>query len=99
MEFPTLLYRCPGPHSRPGGTYALLPVADAQALADAEQAGWCRTLPEAIAGKPTQKVEPADDVPPTRAELEQKAAELGVKTDGRWSDARLSAEIAKTLKG
>jgi hypothetical protein len=95
MDFPTILYRCPGPHSRPGGTYALLPVADAQALAEAEQAGWRRTMPEAIEGKPAHKAESADDAPPTRAELEQRATEIGLRVDGRWSDARLSSEIAK----
>lgn len=95
MDFPTILYRCPGPYSRPGGTYATLPVADAQALAEAEQAGWMRTMPEAVAGKAAHKAEPADDAPPTRAELEQRAGELGIKVDGRWSDARLAAEIAK----
>ena len=95
MEFPTILYRCPGPHSRPGGTYALLPVADAQALAEAEQDGWFRSMPEAIAGKPIPKIEPFSDAPPTRTELEQKAAEMKIKVDGRWSDVRLAAEIAK----
>lgn len=95
MDFPTILYRCPGPHSRPGGSYALLPVADAQALAEAEQVGWFRTMPEAIEGRTAQKAEPADDAPPTRAEMEQRAAEVGMKVDGRWSDARLAAELAK----
>ena len=95
MDSPTLLYRCPGPYSRPGGTYALLPVADAQALAEAEHQGWFRTMPEAIEGKPAHKAEPADDAPPTRAEMEQRASEVGLKVDGRWSDARLAAELAK----
>jgi hypothetical protein len=35
----------------------------------------------------------ADDAPVMRAELEQKAEELGIKVDGRWSDKRLIAEI------
>ena len=95
MDLPTILYRCPGPYSRPGGTYALLPVADEQALAEAERNGWCRTMPEAIAGKPTVEEVVPDDAPPTRQELEQRATELGIKVDGRWSDSRLAAEIAK----
>lgn len=95
---PTLVYRCPGPHSRPGGTYAYLPVASEDALAKALAAGWFRSLPEAVAGKhdePEAAEVPEDDAPPTRAELEQRAGELGIKVDGRWSDARLGAEIAK----
>lgn len=95
----TLLYKSPGPHSRPGGTFAYLPVASEEALATALAAGWFRSLPEAVAGKhdaPEAAGDvPADDAPPTRAELEQRAGELGIKVDGRWSDKRLSDEIAK----
>ena len=36
---------------------------------------------------------PADDAPPTRAELKAKAAELGLEFDGRISDAKLIALI------
>lgn len=43
-------------------------------------------------------VVPADAAPPTRAELEQKAAELGVKFDGRVSDKTLAERIAAALK-
>ena len=40
---------------------------------------------------------PAADAPPTRAELEQKASELGVKFDGRISDKTLAQRIADKL--
>lgn len=40
---------------------------------------------------------PADDAPPTRAELEAKANELGVKFDGRTSDALLLTRINAAL--
>lgn len=40
---------------------------------------------------------PAADAPPTRAELEQKAAELGVKFGGRVSDKTLAQRIADKL--
>ena len=92
---PTLLYRCPGPHARPGGTYAYQAVSNEAEKASALAAGWFLTLPEAVAGKAVSTHEPADDAPPTRAELEQRAAELRIRVDGRWSDARLAAEIAK----
>jgi hypothetical protein len=56
-------------------------------------------------GKPTQAPEPvaapepaSDDVAPTRAELEAHAADIGLKVDGRWSDKRLMAELAKALE-
>lgn len=96
MSFPTLVYRCPGPHVRAGGTYAYQAVNSEAELVFAVSAGWCLTLPDAIAGKVIAQ-EPKDDAPPTRAELEQKAAELGIKADGRWSDKRLNDEIAKRL--
>lgn len=38
---------------------------------------------------------PPDDAPPTRAEMEQRALDLGIRLDRRWSDRRLLAEIAK----
>lgn len=40
---------------------------------------------------------PAADAPPTRAELEQKARELGVKFGGRVSDKTLAQRIADKL--
>lgn len=42
----------------------------------------------------------ADDTsPPTRAELEQKAAELGIKVHHKTGDAKLAAMIAAALEG
>jgi hypothetical protein len=38
-----------------------------------------------------------DDAPPTRAELEAKAAELGIKVDKRWSDKTLAERIESLL--
>jgi hypothetical protein len=40
-----------------------------------------------------------DDAPPTRAELEEKAKELGIRFDGRTSDAKLAANIEAALNG
>lgn len=40
---------------------------------------------------------PPDDAPVTRAELEQKARELGLRFDGRTTDRKLSAMIADKL--
>lgn len=40
-----------------------------------------------------------DDAPPTRAELESKAIELGIKFDGRTKDKRLAYLIDEKLKG
>ena len=99
--FPTLVYKCPGAHQRPGGTYAYKGVKDEAEHAAALADGWFATLPDAIAGPaPAGSAPGADpaDAPPTRAEIEQKAKELGVKFDGRTGDKKLSEAIAEKLK-
>lgn len=58
----------------------------------------------AAASAPEVTLSPAvdpslDDVPPTREELEAKAAELGIKVDKRWGDRRLMQELTKALEG
>ncbi len=107
--FPSLVYKSPGPHwGPPGKTYAYLGVKDEKALQAALGAGWHRTLPEACADAPeplqalalpAPSIEepPLDNGPPTRAELTQKAAQLGVKIDGRWSDSKLSALVTEAV--
>jgi len=40
---------------------------------------------------------PADDAPPTRAEMLEQAEILGIKVDKRWSDATLLAKINATM--
>lgn len=102
-DFPTIVYRSPGPHhGEYGRTYESKGVADADALKAALAAGWHRSVPEACrpSSPPVAPAEgPADDAPPTRAELEAKAAEMGLKFDGRTSDRKLAQAIADALKG
>lgn len=107
MDFPNLVYRCPGEHQRPGGTYGYRAVQDESQLQDALAAGWFKTLPEAIEGKAAASEKqqeqapeaPADnDAPPTRAELEQKAAELGITFSPNIGDKKLAEKIAAALK-
>lgn len=92
-----IMYRCPGElrHITRGFLYDQREFADAAA---AKADGWAETLEEA-AGLVPLSVEPEApaDAPPTRAELEQKAAELGIKFDGRTGDKRLAALIAEKL--
>ena len=47
---------------------------------------------------PVAVVEAEDDAPATRVEMEAKAAELGIKFDGRTTDARLLAKIHEALR-
>ena len=69
--------------------------------------GWSTSKAVAIAAKTAVPVADAaalsddvgDDAPPTRDELERKAAELRIKVDKRWSDKTLAERIEKALKG
>ena len=54
---------------------------------------------EPVAAAPEAAEDVVDDSPPTREELEAKAAELGVKVDKRWGDRRLMVELTKALEG
>lgn len=100
LIFPTLVYQCPGIHQCAGGTYGYRQVKNPKELADAFDAGWFATLPEAIDGKHAQAESLApDESAPTREELERKAGELGIKFDGRTGDKRLTALIEEQLKG
>lgn len=55
--------------------------------------------PEPVAAPSEPAEDVVDDAPPTRAELEAKAAELGIKVDKRWGDRRLMQEVVKALEG
>ncbi len=75
--------------------------------------GWCTSKADALAPKPSVSVAAADapaldvtsgdvsddNAPPTRDEMERKAAELGIKVDKRWSDKTLAERIDEALKG
>ena len=107
-EFPTIVYRVPGPNAGPGHTWASLGVADQEALEQAIADGWHVSLPAAVEAwrsPPVRAIppltpEPVDDnAPPTRAEMEQKARELGIKFDGRTSDKTLLRKIEEALNG
>jgi hypothetical protein len=97
MSYSEIVYRCPGPHQRPGGTFAFKGVTSEAEKEAALKDGWFETMPEAIAGKASLKELPSDTAPPTREELEQKAKELGIKFDKKTSDEVLSKKISEAL--
>ena len=104
-EFPALVYKATGKYVRPNGTYDFTGVVDADELAKKLADGWFTSIEAAVeAKKPIQKpVEPVsspvldDNAPPTRQELEVKAAELGIKVDGRHSDKKIAQLIDEAL--
>jgi hypothetical protein len=109
MDFPTIVYRCPGDRpGPPGATYTSIGIADAEALDKALKSGWFVTLPEAVNAflkpklapvAPTPEPEPEPiDAPPTRDEMLTKAAEIGLTVDKRWSDKTLANKIIEQLE-
>ena len=86
-----MTYRAGGPWVLESGAYSLRLVADADDLQAATAEGW--HLDQYAA----RDAAAADAAQPTRAELEQKAAELSIKVDGRWSDRKLRDVIAAAL--
>ena len=106
MDFPTFVYRCPGPHfGPPGTTYGTLDVAGEDALQEALADGWHVSLPEAAEAflrkpEPVREPEqtPADNAPPTRDEMLEQAKRIGLKVDRRWNDETLLDAIVRRMK-
>ena len=108
-DFPTILYKTPGPHKKPrGGTYKTTGAADKAEFDDLLKKGWFPSYEEAAAGKIAGKIieaaeafeDAVDEVSaPTRDELETKAKELGVSFNARTSDKKLAERIAEALEG
>lgn len=91
MQFPRLVYKSASQHQL---------VETAAEFDIAIASGFFATVPEALAGKAVEKpAEKVDESAPTRAEIEAKATELGLKFDGRTGDAKLLKLIESALKG
>lgn len=112
-RFPKMLYRFPGTNgdavALQDGRYDVLLVDDDEAHDAALAEGWHESAVEArqasddkLAAKletePAPALVPGENAPPTRAELEAKATELGIKFDGRSSSKKLSHQITDALK-
>ena len=108
-NFPTIMYRVPGPHKKPrGGTYRTTGAADKAEFDALLKKGWFPSYEEAAAGKIANEIikaaedfeDAVDEVSdPTRDELETKAKELGVSFNSRTSDKKLAERIATALEG
>ena len=100
MEFPLMVYKVPGKHLGAGGSYDFAGVNNAEELDAKLKDGWFSSLAEAIEPKKVEPVVDAkeDDIaPPSRQELEEKATELGIKFDGRFSDKKIAQLIEEAL--
>lgn len=88
MEFPTTLYRCPGQHQCPGGTFSYAGAKDAAEFCALIAAGWFATMPEAMAGKAnaTAAVELDPDEPLPEPEPEATEAPTSAPEQAPVSD-------------
>ena len=108
-NFPTIMYRVPGPHRKPrGGFYAYKGAADKAEFDALLKKGWFPSYEEAVAGKRAEEIVEAvsdlnndiDEVSEaTREELEQWAKDLGVSFNSRTSDKKLAERIEAALEG
>lgn len=106
MKFPTLVYRCPGRHQCPGGTFDYCQAEDEGALAKFIKKGWYPTLPFAQSPKDfdLEGLLAEDRLSDNglevgvvegleRKELEEKAHALGVQFDKRIKTKTLIERI------
>jgi len=107
-DFPTIMYKTPGPHRKTGGTYDIIGADDLKAFNANLAKGWFPSFEDALADKSAKKIIEAaesfddsiDEVSgPVRDELEQKAEELGIGFNKRTSDKKLAERIAAALEG
>lgn len=111
-DWPQMVFRAPGPVVLEGYGYEYTTVAGEEAMAQALADGWHKTIdaaraahekaapigaPKLIEAFEALYTDVAQNAPPTRAELEQKAKELGLKFDGRTTDKKLAALIAEKV--
>ena len=112
MEFPRFVYLSPGNFRRGKSSYRYVSVNSLEEHDAYLAQGWSTSADLAIdrANAPTPAPAPAsvptpasasavpeDNAPPTRAELEAKAREIGLRFDGRTSDRTLLRRITQAI--
>ncbi len=93
MKLPGFVYKSPGRHPANGTTYNFMHVTTEAEYVAALADGWT----EEIGTNPAEK--PISNAAPTRAELEQKAREIGLKYHGKTGDAKLAQMIERAIGG
>lgn len=103
-DYPKYVYRKTSFKREDGSAFDTLLVNSDDEFASALKNGWHNDVISALTPKnQLARIDDdvsavlADDVPPTRAELELKAVELGIKFDGRTTDRKLSVLISEAL--
>lgn len=101
-RFPQAVFRAGGAELIEGEAFTSRMVHDEDEFDAAQAEGFHATTEEAIAAKLPEPAaddeqDAADNAPPTRAELELKAKELGIAFKPHTSDKKLGEAIAAKL--
>jgi hypothetical protein len=103
-DFPRMIYQVGDQEAMHGSHFNYMTVEDQDTLDALLSMGWHMTTEEAknaaiVLPEPvTGAIDTVDeDSEPTRAELEMKANELGIKFDGRTTDRKLNTLIIDKL--
>ena len=97
MDFPKIVYKCPGPHFGPSGTtYQSVGVSNQKDFDLMLKDGWHKSLPDAV--KSISIAEELTYSTISREEMLQQAKKLGIKVDNRWSDDTLLQKINDLMK-
>lgn len=100
IEFPTILYRCPGkfPGSE-GTTFDSVGVENIETYKEFLEQGYHPKMVDAIyafknpEGGKEEVYEGEQEIGYDRKELESEAKKIGLKVDRRWSDETLQEKI------
>lgn len=113
IDFPTILYRCPGVIRKNGGHcngafYDVAPANNTIELHLMQAKGWFTNFEDAYSAHYGKKEKPAEPVESkvddetldamSREELEEKATAIGIKFDGRTSTNKLKMSIRLLAK-
>lgn len=96
MEFPRFICRMPGTWKLESGSFEVGTARTAEEYAAKLSEGWFGDQYEAKAAFEAAESDKNKPKPPSRAELEAKATELGLKFDGRTSDRKLAEMVSAT---
>lgn len=103
-KFPMMVYKAPGPEFLHGLSVGLKfeSALSEEDLAEAKKQGWHETTTDAVAAfereREAAKNANSDSAKPSRAELEVKATELGIKFTEFTTDDELNTAIEAKLK-
>lgn len=99
IKFPTIVYKTPGDHHCPGGTFKYMQATSKEHFDELKESGWFATLPEAINKMHNDFKEEVDneEEPMTRDEIESMAKELGIQFKSTISDQNLLKRINDKL--